>query len=178
MEIQRSDPQSQSPTTTRSQTLPSPESLLATAKSYLNVFTTLNASTIAHIQTSDYTHEFAPQSTNPPGLLSRAEFADFVSHLRSVIHDFKVTAREIWPNPSLRQVVIRADSAPAFRDEVKDGEDEDEWTYRGEYISILTFDQKREKVSRALEFVDSKGTDRVKALIARAWAKKESLERK
>lgn len=177
MELQSSSSQPQWPATAEAHTLlPNPETLLTTAATYLNVFTTLDSTTIAHVQTSDYTHEFAPQSANPPGPFSRDEFAQFLSNLRNVVYDFNVRARQIWPNPSLRQVVIWADSAPAFRDEVKNGSDEIDWRYKGEYIFILTLDDKGQKVSKVLEFVDSKGTERVKALIAQATANKESLE--
>lgn len=159
-------------------TFPSAETLVSIATTYLKVFTNLDASTIAHIQTPDYTHQFAPQSTNPPGPLSRGEFAQFVSSIRKVISDFRVTPQEIWPNPSLRQVVVLADSAPVFRDEVKDGGDEGFWTYKGEYIFIIALDDKGEKVTGVLEFVDSIGTERVKALIARATANKEKIDAK
>ena len=63
-----------------------------------------------------------------------------------------------------------------FRDDVKDaGLSDEEWSYRGEYIFILTMDESQEKIIRVLEFVDSKGTDRLRELMARARA---NLEKK
>lgn len=63
-----------------------------------------------------------------------------------------------------------------FRDDVKDGGlSDEEWSYRGEYIFIFTMDESQEKIIRVLEFVDSKGTDRLRGLMARARA---NLEKK
>lgn len=61
-----------------------------------------------------------------------------------------------------------------FRDDVKDaGLSDEEWGYRGEYIFIFTMDESQEKIIRVLEFVDSKGTDRLRVLMARARANME-----
>jgi hypothetical protein len=73
----------------------------------------------------------------------------------------------------LKQVVIWADSETEFHPHVRDNDDEDEWKYRGEYVFILTMDQSGEKIEHVLEFVDSKGTERLRGLMARAWKKEE-----
>ncbi|RMJ20696.1 hypothetical protein PHISP_08434, partial [Aspergillus sp. HF37] len=55
-----------------------------------------------------------------------------------------------------------------FRDEARDsGLADEEWCYRGEYIFVLTLDEKRERVERVLEFVDIKGTERLRELMGR-----------
>lgn len=149
---------------------PTSETLFATAAEYLAVFKTLDPSSITHVQTQDYTHEFAPQSANLPGPFSLDEFAQFLSSLRKVINSFNMTARDTWVNPSLRQVVIRACSAPTFWDEVKAGGSKIDWSFEGEYIFILHLDDKGRKVRKVLEFVDSKGTERLMALIAQAMS--------
>ncbi|KAJ7819340.1 hypothetical protein B0H14DRAFT_2836506, partial [Mycena olivaceomarginata] len=137
------------------------QKLLSTAATYLQVFSTLDPDVIAPIQSeTTYRHEFAPASANPPAPRSREEFAAHIRHLGGILRSFPVRAKQTWPNPVLKQVVIWADSETEFHPHVRDNDDEDEWKYRGEY-----------KIEHVLEFVDSKGTERLRRLMARAWKK-------
>lgn len=71
-------------------------------------------------------------------------------------------------------MVVWATSETRFHDEVMDGGiAAEEWKYRGEYIFILSMDEKGEKIERVVEFVDSKGTDRLRVLMARAKKNRE-----
>lgn len=150
------------------------QKLLSTAATYLQVFSTLDPDVIAPIQSkTTYRHEFAPASANPPAPRSREEFAAHIRHLGGILRSFPVRAKQTWPNPVLKQVVIWADSETEFHPHVRDNDDEDEWKYRGEYVFILTMDQSGEKIEHVLEFVDSKGTERLRGLMARAWKKEE-----
>ncbi|KAJ7259564.1 hypothetical protein B0H12DRAFT_419121 [Mycena haematopus] len=154
--------------------VPDPEptaKLLATAATYLQVFSTLDPDVIAPIQSESYYHEFAPASANPPPPRSREEFAEHIRHLTGILHSFPVRAKQTWPNTALKQVVIWADSETVFHPHVQDNGDADEWKYRGEYMFVLTMDRSGEKIERVLEFIDSKGTDRLRGLMERAWKK-------
>ena len=72
-------------------------------------------------------------------------------------------------NEKERQVVVWATAVPTFRDEVMDpGVSAEEWKYQGEYIFILDFDESAEKVKRVVEFLDSKGTERLRESMKRA----------
>ncbi|KAF7346471.1 hypothetical protein MSAN_01875100 [Mycena sanguinolenta] len=146
--------------------------LLATATTYLQVFSTLDPDVIAPIQSESYYHEFAPASANLPPPRNREEFAEHIRHLKGVLRSFPVHAKQMWPNPALKQVLIWADAETEFHPHVRDNEDAEEWRYRGEYMFLLTMDQSGEKIERVLEFLDSKGTDRARGLFGRAWKMK------
>jgi hypothetical protein len=151
--------------------------IVDTATTYLQVFSTLDPNVISSIQSENFKHTFAPKSANPPPPRNRDEFASHIKHLNGIISSFPVQAKQIWPNPLHNQVTIWADSETVFHQHVKDSDDEDEWRYRGEYIFILDLDTEG-KIENVLEFLDSKGTDRLRGLMARAWKKKEELEAK
>ncbi|RYP78336.1 hypothetical protein DL769_003214 [Monosporascus sp. CRB-8-3] len=158
--------------------------LVATATTYLQVFATLDPNSISHvISEKKYKHTFAPASVTLPGPFDWAGFAAHLAHLRGLLRGFPVRAKQTWPNSLLNQVVVWGDSRAEFHEEVKDydgegKEGEDEWDYRGEYMWVLTMDARGEKVERVLEFVDSKATDRMSALLARASRRKEEVEGK
>lgn len=58
-------------------------------------------------------------------------------------------------------VVIWCTGSPQWREELKDYEvfSEEQWAYVGEFIFMLTMDEEGEKITKIVEFVDSKGTD-------------------
>ncbi|KAF8158957.1 hypothetical protein K438DRAFT_1860675 [Mycena galopus ATCC 62051] len=145
--------------------------LLATASAYLQVFSSLDPDVIAPIQSETYLQEWAPASVNPPRPRNHEEFAAHLRHLGGILSSFPVQAKQTWPNPALRQVLVWADSETVFHPHVKDNEDEEEWKYKGEYMFVLTMDQSGEKIEHVLEFVDSKGTETLRGLMARAWKK-------
>lgn len=49
-----------------------------------------------------------------------------------------------------------------------EGLSDEEWGYLGEYIFIFTMDESGKGIVRVLEFVDGKGTERLRGLMARA----------
>ena len=142
----------------------------------MKVFTTLDQNTISAIQSENYKHEFAPACLNPPPAFNRETFASHLAQISGILRSFPVRFKQTWPNPSLHQVIIWSDSETHFHDHVKDSDDEQEWAYRGEYIWVLTMDQSGEKVEKVLEFLDSKSTEKLMGLMARAFKKKEEVE--
>lgn len=58
-------------------------------------------------------------------------------------------------------MIVWCTGRPQWREEVKDYEvfSEEQWEYVGEFIFMLTMDEEGEKITKIVEFVDSKGTD-------------------
>lgn len=155
---------------------PTVSTLLATATAFMKVFETLDPSTIVPVQSSNYKHVFAPESLNVPGPLDRDDFAHHLTRINGILRSFPVRFKEAWPNPSLSQVVIWSDSETQFHDHVKDNDDEEEWKFKGEYMWVLTMDESGQKVEHVLEFLDSKKTEVLRVLMARAFKKKEEVD--
>ncbi|KAI0129624.1 hypothetical protein BJ170DRAFT_617053 [Xylariales sp. AK1849] len=150
---------------------PTPPTLVATATAYMRVFTTLDPNTIISVLSEDYKHVFAPASLNPPGPFTRDGFFSHLTQLQGILRSFPVQFKQTWPNPSLNQIVIWADSETEFHDHVKDNDDVEEWKFRGEYLWVLTMNLTGEKVEHVLEFLDSKATEQLRGLMARAFKK-------
>lgn len=163
---------------TMSSRTPVPETLTATAKSYLKLFDTLDPGVIAAVQGPNYTHTNAPSSLSPPGPFTAATFADHLALLRNILVGFPISIKKLWPNPHLRQVVVWTTSVTQFHDHVKDNEDDAEWEVEGEYIFVLEMDESGKKVESVLEFLDSKVTEQLGLLAARAFAKKAAADGK
>lgn len=150
---------------------PMASTLVATATAYMQLFKTLDPDTVTSLQSEDYTHVFAPASLNPPPAMNREAFATHISSLQGVLRSFPVSLKEVWPNPSLNQVVIWAASETHFHDHVKDNDNEEEWRFRGEYMWVLTMDKSGKKIKHVLEFLDSKGVETLQGLFGRAFKK-------
>ncbi|CAH0050744.1 unnamed protein product [Clonostachys solani] len=157
---------------------PTSDTLLSTATAYFQVFTTMDPDVISHIQSDDYTHEFAPASLNMSGTRTKETFASHLKHLAGVLESFPVSIKQTWVNPSLNQVTVWAVSETKFHEHVKDNDDEEEWKFHGEYIFILDMDETGQKVKHVFEFLDSKATENLRLLAARAFKKKEEVESK
>ena len=83
--------------------------------------------------------------------------------------EMPLTTKEIMEDEKQNRVIVWCSGVLRFKDIVKDpGLSDDEWEYHGEYIFILSMDESGEKVERSLEFVDSKATERLRILMARA----------
>jgi hypothetical protein len=79
---------------------------------------------------------------------------------------FPVTPKEVMEDEQKNMVIIHATSQASFHEELKDDEiPAEEWTYCGEYIFMLSMTEDEDKVKRVVEFVDSKGSERLLGLI-------------
>lgn len=143
--------------------------LQQTALAYLEGFTTLSPDSFLDVLAPTAIHKFAPASLNLPVSMTASAFAAHIGTLREVLDEFPVYPKEIFVNEAQNQVTIWATSETHFRQDVKDeGISPEEWLYRGEYIFILTMDESKEKVVSVLEFLDSKGTEHLRELMALA----------
>jgi hypothetical protein len=85
-----------------------------------------------------------------------------------------VRPKDVFINPTGNQVTVWADSETWFHDDVKDQDKDDnsipaeQWLYHGEYIFIFDMDDSGTKITRVFEFLDSKGTDQLRALLKKA----------
>ena len=160
----------------------SAEILQATAARYLDLFKSLDADAYNDIITPDYEHDFAPESLNFPKQQGKTDFIDRVRSLRSVADSFPVTIKQIWPNPSLGQVVVWAHAVPHFHDYITKAIDEEEgkqeWSCRNEYMFVITMDVTGHKVRKTIEFLDNKQTEAITALAIKARKKQCELEGK
>ena len=139
-----------------------------TALTFIGGFGSLSSDTFLSVLSPTSIHEFAPSSIPLPEPKDPTTFAKHLESLKEVLAAFPVFPKEVFENEDKRQVTIWATSEAQFRDDVKDTAiPEEEWCYQGEYIFIFTMDESG-KIARILEFVDSKGTERLRALMARA----------
>jgi ketosteroid isomerase-like protein len=143
---------------------PTTTSLHDLATSFLSAFTHLDTAAHTSLRAPSCTHIFAPSSLGMP-TKSNAEFAHHLdANIRPIISGFPCVAKEIHVNEAGRQVTIWATGTPEIRAEAKD--DGADWEYVGEYIFLLDVDEQG-RIVRVLEFLDSKGTERVKELMGR-----------
>ncbi|KAF5714804.1 hypothetical protein FMUND_7185 [Fusarium mundagurra] len=155
---------------------PDVSTLTATATTYIDGFRTLDTEALSRILSDEYSHRFAPTSANLPGPMDHNGFIARLKHVGEVMSSFTVNIKQMWPNPSLRQVLVWANSETHFRRHLRDSDDEEEWTKRGEYMFLMTMNETGEKILDVLEFVDSKATEDIVGLVARALEKKSSAE--
>jgi hypothetical protein len=149
----------------------SSESLSATATAWLDALGSLDSERLRSLMSPQYSHSFAPASLTElaVGTKNRDAMCVHAGTVGRVMRSFRVIPRQVWPNPSLRQVVVWADSKAEFKDEAKKGGPDAEWEYAGEYIFVITMNEQGDLVEEVLEFVDSKATERVLGMMARAF---------
>ena len=152
---------------------------IETAKAFLEGFTDLSDSLHLSLRSEDCLQIFAPASLSGLAPKDNATFTTHLVHLREVIAKFPVTPKEMIDSVNENTVTVWATSEAIFHEELKDGGlSADEWAYRGEYIFILNMDPSGRKIRRIIEFLDSKGTERLQGLVARAKENRQRLASK
>ncbi|EXJ81917.1 hypothetical protein A1O1_07984 [Capronia coronata CBS 617.96] len=156
--------------------LPPSSPRIETARTFLAAFADLSTSQHLSVRSDDCIQIFAPSSLNPPAPKDNATFASHLAGLRDVMSGFPVTAKEMIDSEFQNAVTIWATSEAQFHDKLKDdGLSADEWNYRGEYVFMLTMDETGRRITRIVEFLDSKATERLRGLMARARDNLEKL---
>ena len=149
---------------------------LATAKEYIALFASLDASQLETILDDEYYHEFAPKSMAPPGPFDKRGFLEHYSHLKDIMSGFPVTGHEYLESECANAVTVHATSETVFRQELRDeGLSKEEWEYHGEYVFMLYMNGVGDKVVKVVEFLDSKAT--VEKLMPLNKRAKANLER-
>ena len=138
------------------------------ALAFLQSFQQLDADSNLALRTPGCRHVMAPASLNYPPSMTNEQWAAHLSSLKPIVSTFPVTAKELFEDDGSNQVTIWATSNATFREEAKDEDSGLNWSYHGEYIFILLFNQAGDKIERIVEFLDSKKAAEVGVLIERA----------
>ncbi|KAF2829486.1 hypothetical protein CC86DRAFT_368492 [Ophiobolus disseminans] len=121
---------------------PTSSDLQQIAGAFLHAFKDLSAKGHIALRAPACMQIFAPSSLNPPSPKSNDVFgAHIENNVRPVMDHFPVTAKEIHVNETGRQVTIRANGKPGFKEEAIGDSSREEWDYTGEYIFILDVDE-------------------------------------
>lgn len=148
----------------------------ATAMAFIGDFATLDVPTMLSRRTPDCIHTFSPASLGMPPK-DNTQFGDHVTRLKGVLSSFPVTPTTVFEDEAQNAVIVHATSQAKFHDKVKDdGLTDEQWTFRGEYVFMLTMDESGEKIRSLTEFLDSKGTENVFGLMKRAMENLEKLK--
>jgi hypothetical protein len=140
-----------------------------TAKSFVEAYASLSPDDLLPLVADDYSHTFAPASLKQLTPKTISDIAAQMTGLRSILHGFHSHIKEIVDSESSNQVVVWASSEAIFHEEVKDSAaPEESWEYKGEYMLIFTMDESGEHITKLIEFVDSKGAERMMGLVMRA----------
>lgn len=150
-----------------------------TALRYISAFKTLSIPTFLALKTPGCMHSFRPGSLSISSEAPRdnASFAAHLTGLKAVVEAFPVTVREIFEDDAQNKVVVWATGVPKFYDEVID-EPLGDWVYEGEYVFMLSMEEGGGRIERVVEFLDSKGTERLLGLVKRAKANKAGIDGK
>lgn len=99
---------------------------LTTAKKYIDLFASLDASQLETILDEAYNHEFAPLSMSPPCPFDKIGFLEHYSHLKDIMSGFPVIGNEYIESENSNAVTVHATSETVFRGEVRD--DQSDWS--------------------------------------------------
>ena len=159
-----------------------------TAFAFIESFSTLSAIDMISVRTPSCTHLFAPRSLGDiaHSPMSNEQFAGHRSHFDGVLTSFPFQVKEMIDNPTANQVLVWTTASPVWEPAVtSDVDKEMDWSYTGEYMFLLTFEEgetgtnargKFKRIERIVEFLDSKGTDRLRALMQAATKNLQALK--
>ncbi|PVH74619.1 hypothetical protein DL98DRAFT_351536, partial [Cadophora sp. DSE1049] len=151
-----------------------------TALAFIESFSTLSAIDMLSVRTPSCMHVFAPRSLGDiaHSPMSNEQFAAHRSHFDGVLSSFPFQVKEMIDNPTANQVLIWTTASPVWVPQVTSDVDKDtDWSYTGEYMFLLTFEEGEtgkdaggsfKRIERIVEFLDSKGTDRLRGLMQAA----------
>ena len=130
-----------------------------TALAFIGHYATLDADILEKVLADNYIHDYAPSSIPRPGPFDKQGMIDLTRHMRTLLSGYPMVVKEALESEKSNAVTLWATATSAFHEEVKDdGLTAEEWVHKGEYIYLLYMDETGEKITKVLEFVDSKGT--------------------
>ena len=137
----------------------------------------LSASDNVSTRTPDCKQILVPAAAKLAEPLSNEEFGSYFSTLGDILSSFPMHVKELIECETTNQVVVWATSEPKFLANVTDeGVLTDEWSYVGEYSFIFNFEEEGGRISRIVEFVDTKGMERFLGLMDRARRNVQKLK--
>jgi ketosteroid isomerase-like protein len=154
---------------------------LATAKRYMDHYKTLDAAALKDVLLDDYVQIYLPTSVTPPprepGQTQKQWYLNWAGNVlpaimtgyEMVVSEYIIGETEDGKN---RVVTVFSKSKSSFRQDIRDpGDSDDEWFYSAEYVFVITMDETGEKISKIVEFVDSKSLEgKFMALVTKAFA--------
>jgi hypothetical protein len=142
---------------------------MAVALKYVQAANTMDIATIMAIRTPSCTHHFHPSSLGPRPPMDNTTFEASILRFKDIISGFPMTIKETLEDEKKNQIMVWAEGGQNWFPEAKDpGLSEEEWNFKREYIFILSMDESGEKIQKMVEFVDSKATEQLRVLGARA----------
>jgi len=141
----------------------------ATALKYLDAASTFDLDAIMALRSPDCTHEFHPPSVGVRPPLDNTAYEAQLRQFKDIVVGFPVTIKEIIEDDKENRLMVLLESSQTWSSDAKDaGLSEEEWAFSREYVFVLTMDETGEKITRVVEFLDSKGTEQLRVLVARA----------
>ncbi len=137
------------------------------AMSFLESFKNLDTTGNLALRAPGCIHKFAPASLNMSPM-TNGQWGAHLNSLKDILSTFPVEAKEIFEHEASNQVTIWATSNAVFREEAKDEDSGMDWSYEGEYMFVLVFNENGDKIERILEFLDSKKVADLQAQLKRA----------
>ncbi|KAK2595856.1 hypothetical protein N8I77_013648 [Diaporthe amygdali] len=135
---------------------------LQTATKFVDHYATHDNEVLHTLLTDDLSYEFAPsRSLDNLKALDKAGYLEFKDGMKLAMTGYPLDVNKYIEGESANMVVVWATGGPQWREELKDYEvfSEEQWAYVGEFVFMLTMDETGEKITKIVEFVDSKGTD-------------------
>lgn len=154
-------------------------SRVAAAQKFLDALGKLDKDTLLSMITPNFTYTLAPSSVPILSPMNAEAYSGFLEQTRKTIRAYTITIKTtIDCGDAENKVVFWTTGNAHFKDELMDdGLSEDEWQYKGEYITIFAFGED-EKVEALFEFLDSKGFEKIAPLMQRARKNLQQLAEK
>lgn len=130
-----------------------------TALAFIEHYATISTDILEKVLADNYLHEYAPGSVPNPGPFDRQGMIGLTHHMKTILTGYPMEVKEVLESEKSNAVTVWVTSKAAFREDVKDdGLTAEEWEHKGEYIYLLYMDESEEKITKVLEFIDSKAT--------------------
>jgi hypothetical protein len=138
-----------------------------TALKFISAFKAMDLPTIMSIRAPNCMHQMAPASLGSRPPLNNEAYETSIARFSDIVTEWPAEAKEIMEDEKQNRVVVWATSKAVWKKELMDGDSKD-WDWQGEYMFILCMDESGERLVRVVEFLDSKRTEELRALVARA----------
>ncbi|KAE9366346.1 hypothetical protein N431DRAFT_351433 [Stipitochalara longipes BDJ] len=142
---------------------------MSVALKYMQAANEMDISTIMALRTPNCTHHFHPSSlgTRPP--IDNTTYEANLLRFKDIISSFPMVIKETLEDEKKNQIMIWAEGGQSWFPEAKDpGLSEEEWNFTREYIFIVSLDESGDKIEKMVEFLDTKATEQLRLLLARA----------
>jgi hypothetical protein len=121
------------------------------------------------LRTPTCTHHFHPSSLGSRPPADNATYEAGLLRFKPVISGFSVAVKEVMEDEKQNRIIVWAEAGQTWASAAVDSSfSKEEWGFTREYMFILSIDESKEKIERVVEFVDSKATEQLRVLMARA----------